>query len=60
MSFVNFLKQVGKLAVGYLGGAFLLIVGLIAMSFGSGISGGLVAIIGFVMLLFGVYTEKEM
>lgn len=58
MSFVAFLKQVGKMALGYLGGFFLIMAGVLIAAQGSTLLGGLVTLAGFVLALFGVYSEK--
>lgn len=59
MSFVSFLKQVGKMGIGYGLGFLLLAFGLFAYSMQDNPLGILLAIIGFVLLLFGVYTERQ-
>ncbi|WP_312908483.1 hypothetical protein [Natronosalvus caseinilyticus] len=58
MSFVRFLGWVAKLAFGYIGGFFLVFAGIMIAAQGSSIIGGLVGLAGFVLMLFGVYTEK--
>lgn len=58
MSFVNFLKGFLKIALGYVGGGFLLFAGMMAFVYGDDIIGTLLAVVGFILILFGVYSER--
>lgn len=58
MGFGAFLKQVGKVAFGYGLGFLLLISGIMSYSFGNAATGTALFIVGIVLLLFGVYSEK--
>jgi len=60
MGFLSFLGQVVKILFGYGLGFLLMIGGVGALGQGYNIIGGLVALFGFVLLLFGVYSEREL
>jgi len=58
MGFGTFLKQVGKVAFGYGLGFLLSIAGIMTYSFGNTGTGAVLFIVGAVLVLFGVYSEK--
>lgn len=60
MSFGQFLANVGKMAFGYVGGFVLFLTGSLTYSVNGSILGVIVAILGAILVLFGVYTEREM
>lgn len=60
MSFVSFLKQVLKMLFGYGGGFLLIIAGIFTFSQGNGVIGGILTVVGFLLALFGVYSEREL
>ena len=60
MSFIESLKQVGKIGVGYLGGGFLMFAGLMLWVQQQSLAvASLLLIPGFLLLLFGVYSERQ-
>lgn len=61
MSFVTFFKQVGKMAFGYVGGFILIILGLLTATTGNNLPFGVVLfILGLIVALYGVYTDRNM
>jgi|GEM_PF-6558229 len=59
MSFATFAKNVGKMLFGYVGGFLVLFAGIFAHARGNEL-GMVVAVAGFILILFGVYVEREM
>lgn len=55
-----FLKQVTKMAVGYIGGIILVVSGVTAMILESTGAGALLLSLGVILILFGVYSERRM
>lgn len=43
---------------GYGGGTLLILIGIFMMSVGNTIMGGILGIVGFVLMLFGIYSER--
>ena len=60
MSFASFIGQVLKMGVGYLGGFVLFFSGTMAYGQGFQVIGGLMAVAGAILFLFGIYTQREM
>lgn len=58
MSFASFLLQFLKVAAGYLGGFIFLFVAGAAFVQGNENIGTAFALLAFVMILYGIYSEK--
>lgn len=60
MSFIKFLKQVAKMGFGYGGGFILMIAAVGVFTQGQTTVGGILGLISIILLLFGVYSEREL
>ena len=60
MSFVSFLGQIAKVGLGYLGGGFLVLIGMMIWFGGNGPIGVPITVVGAILFLFGIYTETQM
>lgn len=60
MSFVNFLKSVAKIAFGFIGGFILLFAGIMTAAQGEQGIGYVAAFVGIILILYGVYNEREL
>lgn len=58
MSFTTFLAQVGKIALGYGAGMLLIIGAVSASAMGRTSMAAVMGLIGIILLLFGVYSER--
>lgn len=61
MGFLDFLLQVGKVGVGFVGGIVMTMAGFVGMSGGiSTIIAGVMIIIGFVGILYSAYSMRQL
>lgn len=60
MSFVSFLGQLAKVGLGYLGGGFLVLIGMMIWFGGNTIIGVPITAFGAILILFGIYSEDKM
>jgi hypothetical protein len=58
MGFANFVKQVLKTLFGYGGGFLSGFAGIMVFGQGNSVIGAILMIVGFLLVLFGIYSEK--
>lgn len=60
MGFIDFLIGVAKVAFGYVFGGIVFFAGLMAYAQGEDVIGPIIAFVGIIIVLFGIYSEKNL